>query len=69
MDRLLTPEQACAALSCHRTMLFRLLASGALASVKLGRLRRIPESAVDAYIAARLADAGQHDGEHPQARV
>jgi hypothetical protein len=50
-------------------MLFRLLASGALASVKLGRLRRIPESAVDAYIAARLADAGQHDGEHPQARV
>jgi excisionase family DNA binding protein len=57
MDRLLTPAQAAEVLGCRRTMIFALISSGDLVSFKLGRLRRVPASAVDAFIATRLADA------------
>lgn len=57
MDRLLSPEQAAELLGCRRTMIFAMLARGDLVSIKLGRLRRIPASAIDKYIAARLSEA------------
>lgn len=60
MDRLLTPAQAAETLGCRRTMIFALISHGDLASFKLGRLRRIPASAVEAYIGRRLADARTH---------
>ena len=54
---LLTPEQAAESLGCGRSYLFRLLSEGQIASVKVGRLRRIPVAEVERYI-ARLMPAG-----------
>ena len=61
MDRLLTPAEAAEALGCRRTMIFGLISRGDLRSFKLGRLRRIPASAVEAYIGRRLADEATQD--------
>jgi excisionase family DNA binding protein len=38
---LLTPEQLADFLNCGRTLAYRLLAEGAIPSLKLGKLRRI----------------------------
>lgn len=52
IDRaLLRPEEAAEALGVGRAYLFSLIKSGDLRSVKVGRLRRIPRSAVDEFIA------------------
>ncbi len=48
--KLLTVEGAAEALSVHRSTVYELLNSGKLASVKIGRLRRVPVAALDAYI-------------------
>lgn len=56
MDRLLSPEEAAQRLSCRRTFVFELIKRGDLRSVKLGKLRRVPESAVVDFI-ARLEEA------------
>lgn len=53
---LLTPEAAAAQLSCGRTYVFGLIASGELESVKIGRLRRIPAVAIAEYV-SRLREA------------
>jgi len=52
-------------LGCRRTMIFEMLARGDVASIKLGRLRRIPVSSIDKYIASRLSEAegSSHAGE------
>lgn len=49
---LLTPAEAAAALGVSRSTVYALLTAGSLASVRIGRARRIPQAAVDAYIAA-----------------
>ncbi|WP_093268804.1 excisionase family DNA-binding protein [Saccharopolyspora shandongensis] len=51
---LLTVEAAARRLSVSRTTMFRLLKSGAVASVRIGHARRIPAEAVTAYV-ERLA--------------
>lgn len=48
---LLTPEEAAEALGVGRTHLFKLIRTGEIPSVKIGRLRRIPAHALDAYVA------------------
>lgn len=48
---LLTPEQAAGQLGIGRTKVFELMTTGALESVKVGRLRRIPVDALHAYVA------------------
>jgi excisionase family DNA binding protein len=53
---LLSVDQAAQYLSCSPRHIERLLASGQLRSVKLGRLRRIPRAALDDLI-AQLEDA------------
>jgi excisionase family DNA binding protein len=56
-ERLLfTPEHAATKLDVGRTTIYQLMATGELASVKIGRSRRIPASALDAYV-KRLAAA------------
>ena len=55
---LLSPEQVAERLSCGRSYVFQLLARGDIASVKVGRLRRVPETAVQDYIAALTAEQG-----------
>lgn len=47
---LLTVEAAADRLAVSRTTMFALLKSGAIESVQLGRLRRIPATAIDEYI-------------------
>jgi excisionase family DNA binding protein len=52
---LLTPEEAADALSIGRSKLYTLIATGDVASVRIGASRRIPWSALVAYV-ERLAD-------------
>ena len=47
---LLPPEEAAHLLRVGRTQLFRLLATGELESVRIGRLRRVPYEACLAYV-------------------
>lgn len=47
---LLTPEQAAELLQVGRTVMFALLDTGEVESVKIGRLRRIPRDAVTTYV-------------------
>lgn len=55
---LLKPEQAAAQLGIGRAKMFELLAAGAIESVKIGRCRRVPSEAVEAYV-ARLRNEAQ----------
>jgi excisionase family DNA binding protein len=47
---LLTVEEAAERLRIGRTTMYALVSSGAVESVKVGRLRRVPAEAVDAYV-------------------
>ena len=49
---LLTVEQAAERLNVGRTTVYGLLKAGAIESIPVGRLRRIPPDALDAYIAS-----------------
>lgn len=49
---LVSPAEACRALSISRTRIYELMASGQLPSVKIGRSRRIPVAALASFIAA-----------------
>lgn len=47
---LLTPIDAAIRLSIGRTAIYELIATGELESFKIGRSRRIPTAAVEAYV-------------------
>jgi excisionase family DNA binding protein len=52
MDKLLlTPAEAARALGVGRTKVYELMASGALASVQIGRCRRVPREALTELVA------------------
>ncbi len=53
---LLAPEDAAKRLSIGRTKMFELIASGEIQSVKIGRARRVPATALTEYV-NRLAAA------------
>ena len=57
-DRLLSVDEAAEALGMARSTLYRELGAGSLASVKIGRRRLVPSSAIAARIAA-TATAGR----------
>ena len=52
---LLRPEQAALLLGCGRTYIYGLMDRGELPSLRIGRLRRIPRAAVEAYIVDQVA--------------
>lgn len=53
MDKLLlTPAEAARALGIGRTKVYELMASGALASVQIGRCRRVPREALAELVSA-----------------
>jgi excisionase family DNA binding protein len=53
---LLTVEEASVRMSIGRTLMYSLVRSGAIRSVKVGdRLRRVPAEALTEYIAAQFA--------------
>ncbi len=49
---LLKPEEAALVIRVGRSKMYELLASGAIKSVKIGALRRVPTKALDDYVAA-----------------
>jgi excisionase family DNA binding protein len=49
---LLKPEEAAHLIAVGRSKMYELLASGAIKSVKIGTLRRVPASALEDYVAA-----------------
>lgn len=55
-DRLLTVPQVAATLGVSRVTVYGLFKEGQLASLKIGKSRRVPSAAVDAFIRERLAD-------------
>jgi excisionase family DNA binding protein len=52
---LVRPEEAARMLRVSRTEMFRLLDSGEIRSLLIGRRRRIPVAALDEFVASRLA--------------
>jgi excisionase family DNA binding protein len=64
VDRLLvTPEDAAEFLAVGRTKIYELLRTGALESVRIGAARRIPASALTAYVERlRRDEAAKLDG-------
>lgn len=53
---LLRPEEAAEYLSIGRTEIFRLIKTGELESVTIGRLRRIPVAACERFVTARVGE-------------
>jgi excisionase family DNA binding protein len=53
---LLTPAEAAHMIGVGRSKMYELLASGAVKSVKIGALRRIPATALDEYVATLTED-------------
>ena len=58
---LLTVEAAASQLSIGRTTMYALIRAGAVESVLVGRLRRIPADALTRYLEALRADLPKHD--------
>jgi excisionase family DNA binding protein len=60
---LLSPDETCETLGVKRGTLFKLLASGEIPSIKLGKLRRIPREGLTDWVKrqvdqqARLEDS------------
>jgi excisionase family DNA binding protein len=63
MDRLLKLDEAARVLCCSVRTLRRRIAAGALPVFRDGRLVRVPERALTAYVTARTLGA-QQQGEH-----
>lgn len=59
---LLRPEEAADRLAIGRTQLFELLRSGELASITVGRLRRIPVAACEEFVARRAITTTDRSG-------
>ena len=51
---LLTVEEAADRLSIGRTLMYRLVSSGAVRSVTIGRLRRVPAESLEQYVSHLL---------------
>lgn len=52
--KLLNVNEAATALGLGRSLVYTLVTTGELVSIKIGRARRIPLSALDEFIARRL---------------
>jgi excisionase family DNA binding protein len=55
--RLLTVEEAAKRLGMGRSFVYELVLKGELGSVRLGRARRIPVEAVDAFVDRLIAES------------
>lgn len=55
---LYSPEDAAEALSLSRNTVYELMAAGQIASVKIGRARRIPATALTAFVESLEAEQG-----------
>jgi excisionase family DNA binding protein len=55
---LLTVEEAAQALGVCRTVLYGLVMRKQIASIKIGRARRVPVAALEAFIVRQIGQAG-----------
>jgi excisionase family DNA binding protein len=53
----LTVEEAAELLGCGRTTMYGLIKTGEIASIPIGRLRRVPVGAIHEYVKRLLANA------------
>lgn len=58
---LLTVEEAAEQLGIGRTLMYALVKQGAIESVQIGRLRRIPADALPRYLAQLRTSISQRD--------
>jgi excisionase family DNA binding protein len=56
---LLSPEETCKALGVKRATLFKLLATGEIPSIKLGKLRRIPAAGLQEWVKHQVNQQGR----------
>jgi excisionase family DNA binding protein len=56
---LLSVDEAAAALSMGRTFVYDMLTRGEIVSIKIGRRRRIPVSALQAFVTRRVLESRQ----------
>ncbi len=56
--RLLTVAEVASALRVSRMTVYRLVQSGELAAIQVGRSYRVPAHAVEAYLRAAFVEAG-----------
>lgn len=56
---LLTPEEVADVLRVGRTKVYSLIQRGELRSVRIGKSRRIPYSALEAFVEGRLAGVSE----------
>ena len=54
---LLTVSQAADRLELGRSLVYELVMRGEIASIKVGRARRIPTAALDQFVVERLAES------------
>jgi excisionase family DNA binding protein len=66
---LLRPEEAAERLGIGRTKLYELMAEGVIRSVHIGSCRRVPVTALDAYVAELVAAADAAQAGTPPARA
>lgn len=64
---LLTVEEAGKTLRAGRSTMYRLLESGQIESVKIGRIRRIPVDALQAYVGTLRKEAQRASEPRPVA--
>jgi excisionase family DNA binding protein len=57
-ETLLTVKDVATRLAIGRTTVYELIANGGLRTIKIGRCRRIPESALDEWIARQVGVQG-----------
>ncbi len=58
VNRLLSAEQVMERLNIKRSTFWKMVLSGELPSIKIGRLRRVPEQALKAWIIDKTKEAG-----------
>ncbi|MEU0508394.1 helix-turn-helix domain-containing protein [Amycolatopsis sp. NPDC006125] len=56
---MLTAEEAAEQLGIGRTLMFKLLRTGEIESVRIGRLRRVPASAIREYASRLINDSAE----------
>ena len=62
VEHLMSPEELQSFLGVSRTYAYGLLSSGAIPSIRIGKLRRVRRSDVDAFLEANL-ERGQGRGD------
>jgi len=67
-ENLLTVKNVAKRLAIGRTTVYELIANGGLRTIKIGRCRRIPESALEEWIARQVGVLGGQGGQSEMPR-